>query len=81
MLFALAFEIVISEEKLEDGTYRELLSLIQSKHMNTRFFVMLPRDAEKEYSDAIRLGATDAIPFPVQTLDVNKILNRAMSEI
>lgn len=80
MLSALAFEIVISEEKLVDGTYRELLSLVQSKHKNTLFFVMLPRDAQEEYSDAIRLGATDAIPFPFETFHVGKILNRAMCE-
>jgi DNA-binding NtrC family response regulator len=80
MLSAIAFEIVITEQKLEDGTYRELLPFVQSKHKHTRFFVMLPRDAQQEYTDAIRLGATDAIPFPLRTLDLGRILDRAMRE-
>jgi DNA-binding NtrC family response regulator len=79
MLSALAFEIVISEEKLEDGTYGELLSLVQSKHKKTRFFVMLPRDAQEQFADAIRLGVTDAIPFPFETFRLGNMLNRAMS--
>jgi DNA-binding NtrC family response regulator len=78
MLSALAFEIVISEEKLDDGTYAELLPLIQSKQKNSRFFVMLPRDAQEQFAEAIRLGVTDAIPFPFETVRLENMLNRVM---
>jgi DNA-binding NtrC family response regulator len=81
MLSALEFEIVISEQKSEDGTFRDLLSLVQSKLINARFFfVMLPREAREQYTDAIRLGVTDAIPFPLDTPDIVRILSLTMSE-
>jgi len=78
MLSALVFEIIISEEKLEDGTYAELLPLVQSKQKNSRFFVMLPRDAPEQFAEAIRLGVTDAIPFPFEAFRLGNMLNRAM---
>ena len=78
MLSALVFEIIISEEKLEDGTYAELLPLVQSKQKNSRFFVMLPRDAPEQFAEAIRLGVTDAIPFPFEAFRLGNMLNRAI---
>jgi hypothetical protein len=57
MLAALAFEIVICDEKITDGSYRDVLSIIQSKHKDTRFIVMLSQEEQDEDLDAMLQGA------------------------
>jgi len=78
MLASLSFAAVFCEENTPDGSYRELLSVVRAASMETRFFVMLSTAEWEGYLGALRLGAADAIPFPLQARDLETALLRTI---
>jgi DNA-binding NtrC family response regulator len=71
------FSIVFCEERLRDGSYRELLSEIQSNAQDTQFIVLLCTGEWEEYLEALRLGAEEVLRCPLQPTDVDLALIHA----
>jgi DNA-binding NtrC family response regulator len=72
--------LVFCDESLNDGCYRELLLIFRARQRALRFVVTIRRGEWDEYLEAMRLGAFDAIRWPVQPTDVELIILRAMRE-
>ncbi len=72
--------IVFCEERLPDGTYRELLASVPSSpHMN-RFIVVQCTDEWEEYLEALRLGAAEVLRVPLHAPDIDIALFHAMRQ-
>lgn len=70
--------ILFCEGHLSDGPYRDLLSVVSSKHPATRFVVVLAPEEWPEQDDALKLGASDVLLCPLQPTDVELVLIRAV---
>ena len=70
-------EMIFCEEFLPDGTYRELMEYVLALNSSTAFVVTLCTGEWDEYLEAIRLGATDVLRCPLQSIDVELVLIRA----
>jgi DNA-binding NtrC family response regulator len=68
--------LVLCEGQLPDGSFRDLLDTATSRKPPLRV-VVLAR-GEKDYVDAIRLGAFDAIPAPFRRSDVQWMMIQAL---
>jgi DNA-binding NtrC family response regulator len=66
--------VIFCEERLSDGSYRELLSTTQASGNNLRFIVMLCTGEWKEYLEAVHLGAAEVIRCPLQPTDIDMAL-------
>jgi DNA-binding NtrC family response regulator len=75
---ARSFSVVFCEERLSDGSYRELLDEVRCNSQNTRFVVMLCTGEWEEYLEALRLGADEVLRCPLQPTDVDLALIHAM---
>jgi DNA-binding NtrC family response regulator len=73
-------DVVFSDESLPDGSYRELLESISAERRATRFVVTLGTGEWEEYLEAMRLGATDVLRCPLQSIEVELVLIRAGRE-
>jgi DNA-binding NtrC family response regulator len=71
------FAVVFCEERLRDGSYRELMSEVQSNAPDTQFIVLLCTGEWEEYLEALRLGAEEVIRCPLQPTDVDLALIHA----
>ena len=70
-------DMIFCEEILSDGTYRELLEFVIAESSSTAFVVTLCTGEWDEYLEAIRLGATDVLRCPLQSIDIELVLIRA----
>jgi DNA-binding NtrC family response regulator len=70
--------VIFCEERLPDGSYRELLSSIQGAGKSARFVVMLCTGEWEEYLEALHLGASEVIRSPLQPTDVDMALIHTM---
>jgi|SRR5215470_14677651 len=70
--------VIFCDGRLSDGHYRDLLSVVSSKHPATRFVVVLSPDEWSEQNDALKLGASDVLRCPLQPTDVELVLIRAV---
>jgi DNA-binding NtrC family response regulator len=70
--------IIFCERHLNDGGFREMLSM--AKRTNPKICVVVTSRMEnrEEYLEAIRLGAFEVIPFPCHPTDVDWVVIRAM---
>jgi DNA-binding NtrC family response regulator len=75
-----SIEIVFCEETLPDGTYRQLLEPLVEQHRSTRFVLTLSTGAWEQYLEALRLGATDVLRRPLEAIEVELVLIRAVQE-
>lgn len=73
--------VVFCEERLSDGSYRELLSTVQQLNKIPRFVVTLCTGEWEEYLEALHLGASEVIRCPLQPTDVDMALIHTMHEI
>jgi DNA-binding NtrC family response regulator len=71
-------DLVFCEERLPDGTYRDLLTLGQTRQRSVCFVVTTRVGAWEEYLEATQLGAFDVVPFPLRPTDVELTVIRAM---
>lgn len=67
-------QLVFSEERVSDGTYKDLLSTVSQP---SRVVVMLSTGEWAECLEAMKLGVRDVIRFPLQPTDVELALIRA----
>lgn len=72
--------VVFCEERLGDGSYRKLLSEVQSSNENLRFVVMLCTGEWEEYLEAMHLGASEVIRCPLQPTDIDMALIHSLHE-
>jgi DNA-binding NtrC family response regulator len=76
-----SFSAVFCEERLSDGSYRELLAELRSASANTRFVVLLCTGEWDEYLEALRLGAEEVLRCPLQPTDVDLALIHTMRSV
>lgn len=72
--------IIFCDERLSDGTYRELVAYTKEQRSAAQFFVLLTTGEWPEYLEALGLGV-DAIRYPVQPTDVELALIHAIRRI
>ena len=77
-LHSRSFSVIFCEERLADGSYRDLLEEIHSASDATRFVVMLCTGEWEEYLEALRLGAEEVLRCPLQPTDIDLALIHAM---
>jgi len=70
--------LVFCDDRLPDGTYRDLLTLRQTGQRSLCFVVTTRVGEWDEYLEATQLGAFDVIPFPLRATDVELTVIRAM---
>lgn len=71
--------LIFCEDKLEDGTYVDLLRTL-GKPMKTRVVVISQAEDDEKYNEAIELGAFDVISSPCRPSDVQWMVIRAIQE-
>jgi len=72
------FSVVFCEERLSDGSYRDLLRDLRSAWEGTRFVVLLCTGEWEEYLEALHLGAEEVLRCPLQPTDIDLALIHAM---
>jgi DNA-binding NtrC family response regulator len=72
-----SFSVVFCEERLLDGSYRDLLHDLRSTE-TTLLVVMLCTGEWEEYLEALRLGAEEVLRCPLQPTDIDLALIHAM---
>lgn len=70
--------LVLCESHLPDGSFADLLDATASRKPAVRLIAILQDD--KEYADAIRRGAFDAILVPCRRSDAQWVIIQAMRE-
>jgi DNA-binding NtrC family response regulator len=73
--------LVFCEERVSDGSYRDLLEETRAdKAQGTRFVTMLCTGEWEEYLEALHLGADEVIRCPLEATDIDMALIHAMRE-
>lgn len=72
------FSVVFCEERVSDGSYRDLLSHVRASGDDTRFVVMLCTGEWEEYLEAMHMGAEEVLRCPLQPTDVDLALIHTM---
>jgi DNA-binding NtrC family response regulator len=75
-----AVPIIFCEDRLPDGTYRELLSSVRSEWPDTRFVVVQCLGEWEEYLEALHLGADEVVKCPLEPTDVDLAIIRIFHE-
>lgn len=70
--------LVLCEAKLPDGTYEDVMHLLEHKLGQTRVIVMSESDLEEWYSTAMEKGVFDVIATPCRRTDVQWIIMHAV---
>ncbi len=70
--------LVLCEAELPDGTYEDVMTLIQRKLDQIRVIVLAESHSEDGYRQAIELGAFDVISAPYRRTDVQWIIMQAV---
>ena len=71
-------DLVFCDQRLPDGTYRDLLSVRRLGHKMPRVVVTTRVGGWEDYTEATRLGAFDVIPSPLHPTNVELTVIRAM---
>jgi DNA-binding NtrC family response regulator len=72
--------VVLCEDQLPDGSYREVLQLLGPRISRTHVIVLAAADLDDCYREACALGAFDVIANPCQRTDVQWIVIRAFQD-
>ncbi len=72
-------DLVFSDERLSDGSYRELLRSGRFGQNAASFVLLLHTGEWEEYLDAMRLGALDVLRCPLQPAEVEATVQRAIA--
>src|SRR5215472_1221379 len=66
LVFRHQIQVAFCEERLPDGSFRDLLRMQFVKAQATRWVVLLTTGEWAEYLEALKLGATDAVRCPMK---------------
>jgi DNA-binding NtrC family response regulator len=72
--------IIFCEERLPDGSYRDLLGSVPSSPQMNRLIVVQCAGEWEEYLEALRLGAAEVLRVPLQSTDIDIALFHAMRQ-
>ena len=72
--------IVFCDERLPDGSYRDLLASAPSSPQTNRFIVVQCTDEWEQYLEALRLGAAEVLRTPLHAPDIDIALFHAMRQ-
>ena len=72
--------VVFCEERVSDGSYRELLASVITTRRTNRFIVVLCTGEWEESLEAFRLGAAEVLRSPQQAPDIDIALFHAMRQ-
>ena len=75
-----AVPLVFCEDRLADGTFRDVLGAARLVKPKVRVVVSARMSDENRYSEAIQLGAFDVIPCPCRLADVQRVVFHAMRD-
>jgi DNA-binding NtrC family response regulator len=70
--------MVICEDHLADGSFRDMLGAVSSQRSQVPVVVTAHVDDQVEYLEAMRLGAFDFIAAPYRRAEVEWILEHAL---
>jgi DNA-binding NtrC family response regulator len=70
--------LVFCDDRLADGSYRDLLHGLRTRKKAPRIVVTTRTGEWKEYVEALQLGAFDMIQYPYRSTDVELNVLRAM---
>jgi len=76
-----SIRLIFCEKNLADGSYRDLLAAVHSSQAKTLLVLMLCPGEWEEYLEAMRVGAIEVLPCPLQSTDVELILIRAARDL
>jgi DNA-binding NtrC family response regulator len=71
-------DVVLCDERLSDGTYHDVLALTIDRAPKIHFIVMMCSGGIGEYREAMQLGVSEVVRFPLQPTDVELALIHAM---
>jgi|SRR5215470_3766465 len=74
-------DIVLSDERLSDGTYHDILALTIDRPHKTQLAVLLTTGGLDEYREAMRLGVTEVVRSPFQPTDIELAIIYAMRKL
>jgi DNA-binding NtrC family response regulator len=80
MLPSHTLAVIFCEERVSDGSYRELLYEVLASQQLTRLVVVLCTGEWEGYLEALRLGAAEVLRSPLQAPDIDIALFHAMRE-
>ena len=69
--------VTFCEERVSDGSYRQLLTAVVASGRTNRFIVVLCAGEWEESLEALRLGASETLRCPLQAPDIDIALIRA----
>jgi DNA-binding NtrC family response regulator len=72
--------LVFCDESLSDGSFRELLAGVKREKVTPKVVVAIRTGEWKEYLEAMRLGAFDAIRWPLRESEIETVVAHAMRE-
>ncbi|HEY1471641.1 MAG TPA: hypothetical protein VGF61_21565 [Candidatus Acidoferrum sp.] len=70
--------IVFCDERLPDGSYRDLLGAVPTSPQVNRLIVLLCTGEWEEYLEALRLGVAEVLRVPLQSTDIDIAVFHAM---
>jgi DNA-binding NtrC family response regulator len=70
--------LVLCEAELPDGTFQDVITLLEKKLDQVRVIVLAESHSEDGYRQAIELGAFDVISAPCRRTDVQWIIMQAV---
>jgi DNA-binding NtrC family response regulator len=74
-----SYAVIFCEERLHDGSYRDLLRDVRlAPEADVSFVVMLCTGEWEEYLEALRAGAEEVLRCPLQPTDIDLALIHAM---
>jgi two-component system, NtrC family, response regulator HydG len=74
-------DAVFCDQRLPDGTYRDLLAVRPVGQKMPRVVVTTRVGGWEDYAEATRLGAFDVIPCPLRPTDIELAVIRAMHSV
>lgn len=74
-------DVVICEDRLNDGDYRDVLNVMASRLRRVPVVVASHVDDTREYLEAMKLGAFDFIAAPYRRAEVEWIIEHALGRV
>lgn len=81
ILFRHPISLVFCEERLPDGSFRDVLGEVKRSARLVPVVVVSRLGDWDKYLEALRLGVHDYIAFPFQRAEVESTINQALSKL
>jgi two-component system response regulator PilR (NtrC family) len=73
--------LVVCEDSLRDGSYRDLLPVARTTRHDVPVVVASRVDNPEEYLEAMKLGAFDFVAQPFTRTEVDRIVHNALNRV